>query len=279
MFRTNRWVVFALAATLLAPSAVLAQQARLAVKLDPSLNVPACDFSANVGLQTAYVTVENAFPFQTVSFKAPAPCGVLVVDTPSSYTLTGDIATGLTVDLGACTTAPVVVCQIVFLVQVPASGCTWDILPADGDSDILLTDCNGNAMIGAMARSLYCEDANTFIAPYLPSPADGATNVPTNTPLGFTGAANYLFMQADSPVGLGNSEICGAAPAQTMCSNPFDPGELAPGTTYYWRAANFCTYCPHGEGAVSQIWSFTTGSGPVAVEQSTWGRVKALYRD
>lgn len=37
--------------------------------------------------------------------------------------------------------------------------------------------------------------------------------------------------------------------------------------------------CVNDIGVRSDLWTFTTADGPVPTEQSTWGRVKALYRD
>jgi hypothetical protein len=30
--------------------------------------------------------------------------------------------------------------------------------------------------------------------------------------------------------------------------------------------------------ALSEVWTFTTGSGPLALQATTWGAIKALYR-
>jgi hypothetical protein len=87
-----------------------------------------------------------------------------------------------------------------------------------------------------------------------------------------------MYMRAGTPDDLVDYPICSFFQGEP-CSNPFDPGPLEPYTTYYWRAGNWCVGCYHGEGAISDTWSFTTGAGPVPAEPSTWGRVKALYRE
>lgn len=273
-----------LVAVLTIASPAGAQQARLDITIN---NVQACGFSTSLTVVTAVVSVVNAHPFQTVRFKAPVPCGMIFGGDTSGYLLAGNSQTGVTVTMPGCTSVfnytPVPVMTIVALVLTPpVSGCTWDVFPADGDSDILLTDCNGNVMKGASARGLYCGDVSPFIGPYLPDPPDGATDVPLNAQLSFTGSANEIFMMVDgSPYSIWNYPVCSAFPylGVPTCTNPFDPGMLQPNTTYYWRAADSCTYCQHGEAGYSDLWSFTTGAGPVATEQSTWGRVKALYRE
>jgi hypothetical protein len=65
---------------------------------------------------------------------------------------------------------------------------------------------------------------------------------------------------------------------QEIETKSFDPGPLQPNTTYYWQVAmNHWWGCPGGGSAVSPVWHFTTEpSNPV--ENTTWGRIKALYR-
>ncbi|HEU4364828.1 MAG TPA: Ig-like domain-containing protein [Candidatus Krumholzibacteria bacterium] len=268
--------IIALFATLALPPAAGAQQARIDIRIN---GVQACDFSWPGGIGTATVTVVNSFPFRAVRFKAVPPCGLVVLNTTSPYPFTGNPQTGVDISLPACTNAPVDVLQITFFAPAAVSGCMWDVLPYDGKQNIVLADCDGFLMKGASARSVYCGDVNAFIAPYRPEPADGATGVPVNTPLAFVGGSNEMYMRAGSPDNLVDYPICSVFFGSTACSNPFDPGPLQPNTTYYWRAGNWCEGCYHGEGALSDNWSFTTGAGPVATEQSTWGRVKALYRE
>lgn len=252
-----------------------AQQARLDITID---NVQACDFYREIGVGTATVRVIASFPFQTLRFKAPAPCGLVYLAATSPYPFAGDPQTGVTISIPACTGAPVDVLQILFFATAPVTGCSWDVAPADGDTDILLTDCDGYTMKGASARSIYCGDINPFIAPYRPDPPDGATNVPTNTLLSFIGAANEMYLTDTGSSNLYNYIVC-SNPLGIDCSNPFDPGMLQPNTTYYWQTVYWCgAACPEGEGAGSDVWSFTTGNGPVSAKTSTWGRVKSLYR-
>lgn len=270
-----------LVAVLTIASHASAQQARLDITIN---NVQACEFSAST-VVTAVVSVVNAHPFQTVRFKAPVPCGMIFAGDTSNNLLAGNSQTGVTVTMPGCTSVntPMPVMTIVAIVlTTPVSGCTWDVFPADGDSDILLTDCDDNVMKGASVRGLYCGDVDSYIGPYLPDPPNGATGVPLNAALSFTGFANQVFMMVDgSPYSIWNYPICSAFfyVGVPTCTNPFDPGMLQPYTTYYWLAANTCVYCQHGEAGYSDLWSFTTGAGPVATEQSTWGRVKAIYRE
>jgi hypothetical protein len=58
---------------------------------------------------------------------------------------------------------------------------------------------------------------------------------------------------------------------------PFDPGPLLPNTTYHWTTSYCNIYNYHSPCAYSEAWSFTT-TDPITTEQTTWGKVKALYR-
>ncbi len=275
MVNADRWVLSGvmLAVLLSFHSGARAQQARIDITMS---GTSACNFSRAVGVGSATVRVVNSFPFQTVRFKVPAPCGIVIVNHTSAFAVSGDPRTGIEIDLGACTSAPVDVLSVVFFVPQAVSGCTWDVLPADGDANILLADCDGWEMKGASARGWLCGDIDAFIAPYRPVPPDGSTGVPTNVLLAFTGVANEISLTDHPPVYFGEGVFCSVF--GTLCSNPFDPGILQPNTTYYWRTGHFCTYCPHGEGAISDLWTFTTGDAPLSAERSTWGRIKALYR-
>lgn len=253
-----------------------AQQARIDITID---GVQACDFSRAAGAGTATVRVINSFPFQTIRFKAPTPCGLVFLSDTFPFLSIGDSQTGVSITMPLCTNAPVDVMQINFFATSPVLGCTWDVFPVDGDADILLADCDGYAMKGGSARSVYCGDVNAYIAPYRPNPPDGATDVPTNTLLSFIGSANVIGLTERGPAYAYDDVACSTA-FGTLCDNPFDPGMLKPNTTYYWATIYWCAgTCPEGEGAVSDVWSFTTGDAPVAAEPTTWGKVKALYRD
>jgi hypothetical protein len=84
-----------------------------------------------------------------------------------------------------------------------------------------------------------------------PSPGDGATGVAWNASLTWTGGA-----QADShDVYFGTTAPLGPVDFQgNQPGTSFDPGALAPGTTYYWRADQV-----NAEGSLKGCtWMFTT---------------------
>jgi hypothetical protein len=123
-------------------------------------------------------------------------------------------------------------------------GCEFDIVPATGETQILLTDCDGYPMTGGDTfDEPYCDNVGSLLAPYRPIPADGATNVPINTALSFfSGAASEVALSTTPFEYLTAPIICSNDPYDPepdvpVCTPPIDPGMLQPNTTYYWQAA------------------------------------------
>jgi len=84
-----------------------------------------------------------------------------------------------------------------------------------------------------------------------PHPADGATGVSTTADLSWTGAfaeSHDVYFGTSSPGTFQGN--------QTLAT--FDPGPMAPSTTYYWRIDGVNAW---GK-TTGTVWSFTTGSGP-----------------
>jgi hypothetical protein len=216
----------------------------------------ACSF--NPGFHILPVYVVAAGPVETARFNVVASSAVTFLDPPNgefNVTLNPCMQNG---SLGQ------------LLVIIPAGpAVTFTILPATGDSEIEMTDCDGYALHAVQE----CETAQ-LIAPYRPTPTDGATGVPINQLLSYVGSANYVVI-ATSLDFSDQQVICSSGDFE--CSLPLNPGLLAPFTTYYWQASYYCI-CGQVLGASSEVFSFTTGSGPLATEAMTWGHVKALYR-
>ena len=158
------------------------------------------------------------------------------------------------------------------------SNVTWEVEPAPGASHIELTDCSGFPMKGNGEYSIYC-DPGFMLGPYNPNPPDGAVDVPLYQLLSFNGSANVLMFGLDPNFDDGDVVCSWGVQPPDPCLFPFDPGALQPNTTYYWQAYYSCIGCEHGEYGFSDIWSFTTTGVPLATEQATWGRVKAMYRE
>jgi hypothetical protein len=94
--------------------------------------------------------------------------------------------------------------------------------------------------------------------------------------LNYIGQCNKVVI-GTSP-GLENALVICNTVGSGACAVPINPGPLAPNTTYYWQAQTDCL-CGQVVPGYSDVFSFTTGDAPLAVESSTWGRVKAMYRD
>lgn len=258
----------------------VAQQANVYLRIDNSYR--ACQVLIPAGVHTATVEVYG-FPFQTIRFRAVVPAGaVFLGDSGTGFGIPviGNSQTGVQVYMTGCATTypygqPAPAMTITFLAPAPLPNVTWEVQPFPGEPAIGLMDCDGFSMNGTGQYSIYC-DPGFLIGPYKPNPPDGAVDVPLDQLLSFTGGANFMYLGLD-PQFDDNDLVCEYP--QSPCTFPFDPGDLLPNTTYYWKALNVCTGCEHGEYAASDLWSFTTGDITVSTQSSTWGHVKALYRD
>ncbi|HET6462666.1 MAG TPA: hypothetical protein VFH33_02610, partial [Candidatus Krumholzibacteria bacterium] len=119
-------------------------------------------------------------------------------------------------------------------------------------------------------------------APYDLYPPHGATGVPVNASLSWQNGYPYYGQAGQCAVRIGTTPDCSDAQVVSFsCAG--DPSVvldfLQPSTTYYWQASYYyyADAC-YGHDGVSTIHSFTT-AGPLATEATSWGRVKAMYRD
>jgi hypothetical protein len=265
-----------------------AQQATVYIQIDggPPYTGTVCNTDIAPGSHTAYVVVHTSHPFQSIRFTAPVPAGSFWTGdiAMGGGIATGNSQTGVEVEYFSCLSGYYIpVLQVSFYAPGAYNDYTWTVGPAAGQPTIELEDCDGFVMKGAGGYSIYC-DPQMILAPYRPDPPDGAVDVPTNTLLNFVGSANEVGV-ADHPIGApydGNVFYCLTTPYPSTvdpCEFPLDPGALQPNTTYYWRAYNICWGCSDGDVAFGDLWSFTTGDAPLATEQTTWGRVKAMYRE
>lgn len=238
---------------------------------------PMCKKDVPTGVHTATVWVQGPFSFRTLRFSLPAPSNVVVIPSPlPGSVVTGTPQAGLEVALPACQSEGVIL-NLVLIVNAPLQNYTWNVGPSAGAGDIEIDDCDGFSMTGTGQYSIYC-DLQGWYGPYRPDPADGATDVSLDQLLSFVGGANQLLLGTDPNLGE-LDYACGLwLDPNDPCAFPFDP-ELAPNTTYYWRAVYACGGCYHGEHGSSEVWSFTTGDASLTTETKTWGAVKALYRE
>lgn len=238
-----------------------------------------CNGDLAAGFYTASVAVTTPFQFQSVRFSVPTPPGAFLAN-PTALgggTVTGDFATGLEIEFPACRSAGAVL-QFTLIVVSPIVDYTWVIGSYAGDATIELEDCEGFLMKGSgeyLSCGFECCEPQIFCGPYRPNPPDGATDVPVDQLLSFVGDANVLLLGADPDL-REEDVVCRG---EIICVFPFDP-DLQPNTTYYWRALNAAGGCSDDCGSgESDLWSFTTGDATTPTVTSTWGAIKALYRD
>ena len=269
-------MVVTLASFLLPVEPAHSQQAWVYIRTDAGSG---CQVDIPAGLHFANVVVPASHPFKGIEFKVSLPAGLVYIGEQSNFLAIGNSQTGVQIATGCQSTPPSVqVLQIQFLAPSAMNDATFTVEPMPGQTDIRVLDCNNIWMKGSNEYSIYC-DEGSFLGPYNPTPADGATNVPLEPLLYFTGGANVVLLGTDPNLNELDLLCYWYGNPEDACSFPYVAGPLQPNTTYYWQALNACTGCEHGEHGASDVWSFTTGEGTVPVTPSTWGAVKALYRD
>jgi hypothetical protein len=131
-----------------------------------------------------------------------------------------------------------------------------------------------------------CLGACLPIRPYALQP-DGATDWPLDSPLQFVVPIGALLQgpHGSANIFVGTAPDCSDAELVESSHNGKAYPVLQPNTTYYWRIetpvsgdVNPGDPC-RLQGGVSRVYSFTTAAGPVNVEATSWGKIKALYRD
>jgi len=217
------------------------------------------------------------------------PPEMMVSVTPnpaSNVTLGNPFGTGCNIAFPTCQTGPLIVLLYTVHLAVPPSGVPHYVLqvtqhqvPSGPNLNCpLVTKCDPPDFTKVCVVGGRSGPGPLLPVPANPSPADAMTDVETTTDLAWelTGpgfccglgtpfTTVYFGTQPDPP------------PVSTYETGElsYDPGALAPLTTYYWRIV----WTPdHDCGTRSgPIWSFTT-SDKVGVEPATWQGLKGLFR-
>ncbi|NIO00746.1 MAG: hypothetical protein GTO42_01185 [Candidatus Latescibacteria bacterium] len=275
-----RLIMFAsLFCLIVAGSAISAQCTSVGLFRDPT---PAtCGMPDDgPGMLSIYVVMMYSPGVTGLQFSAPLPeCweGAPWISDTSHFITIGNSQTGIAIALGSCLPSPVHVLTI----NVMTSGlvnacCPYPVLPDPSleSGEIEVIDCGGNVLIGNEYTSFVTSDGSW--APPLvhsPEPSDGAVGQPLEAKL------SWRIQQCSCGLGVvWNTVFFGTTPdppmvAQYLDPSIYDPGSLAPATTYYWRVG---VYDSDAGTTESPIWAFTTGSA-VPAAMTSWGRVKALY--
>jgi hypothetical protein len=177
----------------------------------------------------------------------------------------------------------VLVLTIEYVASTALPPTAWEVTGA-GVPNIAFFDCGIGSFTGLSITSwINNPSANCsrfqYLAPYFPSPPDDGVNMPLSLSLGFNGDANRIWLSTEGFVTPRDEDIVCSTVGGGSCPNPFGPVSLEPNARYYWMAGNVCD--PPSEDcrdALSEVWSFTTGDGTLAVRATTWGAIKAMYK-
>jgi hypothetical protein len=246
-----------------------------------------CTSPIGSGFAVSYVTlVLRTAPVGKVRFSFPDPpfSTLNTLSWTFYYPFTGDHLTGMEMDLG-CSGAGEIILGVAEMFTNGLAGCySWKV-----DAGCEAEYCDGTLAPSMALPTIFtttnfcigCFQNCMGLPPYNLSPANGATGVPLNTPLSWEGPARddrdtQCAIRIGKDPGCSDlQEIPASCDAQSVVLD-----FLEPSTTYYWRAGWSGTGggCSSGDGGLSRVYSFTT-AGPLATEATSWGRVKAMYRD
>jgi hypothetical protein len=269
MVRYLHWV----AVVILIVAPPVAATTEISICSDTAGEVKCVSAPVDWELITAYVVVTGTDALSSVSFRANVPGRLFWSDDINVFSQTsGTSVLGTSISFGACLTPPIHVLTIRFFgTPYPEDECAFMWI-----KDAAAMDCGAQPVpiVSGITRIVYgrCE----ISGPSNPSPPDQAQGVPLDAVLEWTGEGAQVC-------GLGEilyySLYFGTTPnpplvLQQAAWPGMDPGDLQPGTQYYWRVfASQYGYNPH----LGPLWSFRT-TGPVTTQPTTWGRIKALYR-
>jgi hypothetical protein len=185
------------------------------------------------------------------------------------YTVQGTIEDGIVVDFGGCVSGEVFVGTVSYIATADIECGEFQIQGPYGQPDVEAALCAGGTMFPAPQPGYYSSQPPHFFNRY---PANGAVDVPADVTLSWDEYFCYFF--GDCFGSQCRALNFGTDPGNLTTfygiGTSVTPGPLDPYTTYYWSILT-------NELGSSALWSFTTGEGPVATEESSWGRIKSLY--
>ncbi len=215
-----------------------------------------------------------------VQFSAPIPeCfkgAVYLGETTMFPLVIGNSQAGVAVAFGQCLVSPIHVLTInVFAQGLTDTCCFYPVLPDPivSSGEVEFVDCDENLVHGTGLTSIVGEFGPPWVGD--PIPPDGSTGQSEDTDL------SWSVQMCSFGLGLVfNFVYFGTTPDPPMVAEYhepywYDPGPLEPGTTYYWKVKVQDT---DGGVTTSPVWSFTTHKG-IPAEQTTWGKIKALYTE
>ena len=200
-------------------------------------------------------------------------------------TVIGTSIAGVSLGYGACMTAPTYLGTTNFFgTAVPPCTHIWVVPdPASLSGNIEVVDCASTVSYApAFAGLVNCGPCGVKPPDNL-LPAEGAAGVGLNPtvswsweePTGCLEGVGYTQFTVYLGTDPGNLTQAGFVLTDTQVT----VGPLQPFTLYYWQVKVVDEFwnCPGSNVAYSAVQSFTT-EGVVPADQSTWGRIKSLYR-
>jgi len=213
-----------------------------------------------------------------VRFGIPTPVG-LTLGQVTSPPNSGSIESGAVYDVNGCGPSQVLLTDLVYLVNA-VNACTPLLIRPYSGYDVEGLDCHDSVVVldrvGVTLRPTGFAGCGAPTTPSNPFPPDGTAAVslsptlrwesePTaGTGLGVFEMRLYFGTNPDPPI------------VDWYANSPHPMGPLTPGTTYYWKIFSVVSDYGYAEGPV---WQFTTMGNVVTARKSTWGSVKALYRE
>ena len=229
------------------------------------------------GAVAVHVLLDFHSGASAVSFSAPVPefSGLTFLYDDSPHAVVGTSQSEVSVAFGLCQPGKIVALTMYF--ARTSTGETCLLYPIQSGATYLDCAFNELPLPYTDGVALNSNGQCNPVPIHNPFPGDGATDTPLSLELSWDNG----YYLCNTPVAAQSAAADAAflyfgtdpdPPQVGSIGNPHAVGPLEPATTYYWKvASNEWPYL------VSPIWSFTTTTN-VAVETSTWGAIKALYR-
>jgi hypothetical protein len=197
--------------------------------------------------------------------------GTLVIGSPEE---------GMAVAFGACIPQAALVGTLRYQVVPPVECCELALDGYPGIDAPIVTDCNFAEHPGALNSALISSetaDCSWAPPPIEPFPPDGAADVPLSPAFQWKqaeGERHHCWIQPLSAYTWTFYFGTGPDVQYNSYMGYYNLPLLEPSTTYYWQIR----INDLGAPGVGPVWSFTTTATTTPVEETTWGRVKALFR-
>jgi hypothetical protein len=262
------------------PVTVDAQYAWVGLWEDPTAT--SCGIlDQGVQLKQIYVVVSESSGITAAQFAAPKPTcfpATYLSDSQVFPLTIGNSQTGVSIGFGACKTSRVHCLTIMYFTSGTTEGCCpYRVKPHPyaESGQVEFVDCADHLFFGTAGATYITKTGQLPPLVDNAGPADGAIEQPLDTKLSWT------VFRCDCLLSIVLSRVYfGTTPEPPLVTGwedlyeyAYDPGPLAPNTTYYWKIQTSIGYSLE---TTTPVWSFST-MADVAVKPTTWGRVKSLY--